>query len=1142
MPSVGLEFHSEPNGNGIEISRGNQRKRRRGGRKRNKKSKDVSMYYVNINGYQSKRDSLEVIIKSIQPEIVALVETKVGKNKVFKEWEPHYQCLKRNCSRGKGGIMCAFKNGTFKSARNVTSVDDDRILTCRVEYDNRTVRVIVVYGPQETDELELRNDFYVKLGLEIEKCNNAGEGLLIIGDLNAKIKADEEKNILYDSGNGRLLAETVHDFGLEVVNFSDCCRGTWTWTKRVRGVLNKSTLDYMLVDKEILKMIQELEIDEEKSLCPFHKTNTKTNTKRVKGTKKGKKTKKGTKKIVYSDHNPLICKLGLLPSKVKTRKEPRWIITQKGLEKFKEETTIFSIDQGCSDKYSELEKSMFQSMSKCFRRVWRKQQEQEQCCSQKQLKLLKLLYKFKTKGKAQRVIIGKYIREVHASIAEKIADMKRKRIEKTVNSLTVDRKFSTSEFWKLKKRLCPKATVERSSVVLENGDELSDDNAIRNAYREEFMNRLKHNEIDDRYGNYEIMSNLLCDLYVAASRAVLSPDFTIEEAWKVRQGLKNKKAPGLDQITNEILKNAGDGLLEEMVAVINDMKNNSESPKQWNQVLITTLFKNKGTKKKLVNYRGIFLTSCISKLCEKLIMLRINEPLKSVSLAQCGATQDKSAADNVFILNACIDHAKYLNQPLYLAFYDFQQCFDKLWLEDCLIGLWKVGIRDQMLSLISSMNEECEVVVQSPCGRTEPFQINRIVKQGTVIGPQLCKVSTAEYGGDTPGYQLGSVNIKPPIFVDDILNILGNIADMSEAHRKAVLFSLRKRINFGVLKCIVMIVNAKKSSVPPVLEIDGHVLAQEEKAKYVGDFFNRQGTNVDLIEDRIKKGKGKMISLLALCEESGLGRYTVSSMIVLYQMVFIPMLISNCQGWSHITKSNFESLERLQLKFLKLILWLPMSTPNAFIFLEYGILPLEHEIQKRRITYLHHILSLRDGDPTKLAYLEGLKLSHEPNWANNVLSLRLKYGVSFSDQEVSQMSVSKWKEIVSDQVDKLVFHELLEKSKSLSKIRDIEYDVFGSQRYLSTMDAFSIRKIARLRSRTFACKANQKSAHNSNLFCRAGCSEIESQDHLLNCKNILGDVSEINCDFVKKEAFDYHRRNLQELLRRIDVVESWCEE
>ena len=95
----------------------------------------------------------------------------------------------------------------------------------------------------------------------------------------------------------------------------------------------------------------------------------------------------------------------------------------------------------------------------------------------------------------------------------------------------------------------------------------------------------------------------------------------------------------------------------------------------------------------------------------------------------------------------------------------------------------------------------------------------------------------------------------------------------------------------GVLKCIIMIINGKKADVPPVLEIDGHVMAQEDKAKYVGDFFNQQGTNSDLIEDRVKKGKGRMVSILALCEESGLGRYTVLSMVLLYHSVFVQLLI-----------------------------------------------------------------------------------------------------------------------------------------------------------------------------------------------------------------------------------------------------------
>ena len=137
-----------------------------------------------------------------------------------------------------------------------------------------------------------------------------------------------------------------------------------------------------------------------------------------------------------------------------------------------------------------------------------------------------------------------------------------------------------------------------------------------------------------------------------------------------------------------------------------------------------------------------------------------------------------------------------------------------------------------------------------------------------------------------------------------------------------------------------------------------------------------------------------MVSILALCEESGLGRYTVLSMVLLYHSVFVQMLIFNCQAWSHLTKENIVLLERLQLKFLKLILWLPLSTPNVFIFLEYGILPLGHEIQRRRLNFLHHILELDEADPVKLAYRQGLKLSHEPNWPNDIKDMRTKYGIS----------------------------------------------------------------------------------------------------------------------------------------------------
>ena len=1061
------------------------------------------------------------IIDVVKPDILGLVETKLAKNASFidlVDWE----VIKRNGSKGKSGVMCAFRKGTFQSIRNVTHTDDDRILSCRVVYKYETVRVIVAYGPQENEEVEERKDFFIKLSIEIEKTIHAGEGVIVIGDMNAKLDCDPEKNQINGvSGNGVILAELVKSYHLQVMNFSNLCKGQWTWSKEINGVMNKSRLDYLIVSENISKVIRNMEIDENKNLCPFHRV----------------KVKGGNYKVVYSDHNPLITELELIPSKTKEPREPRWVMSSSGLKKFEELTETFDEVGHHGDVYTKFETSLTNTMQKCFPRVWRKKTVEESCCTNQQKELLKFLCQYRKKGKHQRLAADKYIKKVHLCIAERIAMFKRRKVENTVQKLTFKGDFSPNEFWKLKKVLCPQSKMEKTSVILDNGDEVFGDEAVKEAYKIEFENRLEHITMQHEYRGFEEITNALCELYVSAAKTVGTPDFTTEEVSKVIATLKDKKAA---EIPNEIYKHAGTGLITEITRVLNWIKNNVNTPKQWNKVLIATLFKNKGSKKNLVNFRGVFLTASLSKLFEKLVKLRHDTTFESVRSNQNGATSGKSPADNVFLVNACIDHAKYINKPLYLCFYDFQQCFDKLWLEDCLVSLWKIGVRDQMLSLILSLNEESEIVVKTPCGKTEAFLVKNIVKQGTVIGPQLCKVSTAEYGSNTPGFQLGLANIKPPIFVDDILTITCNTADCYDSHEQAIFFQYRKRSKYGKTKCVMIIMNAKKADLPPVLEIEDHVMAQVNKTKYVGDIFNKQGTNSDLVEDRVREGTGKMISILALCEESGLGRYTLLIMFLLYKTMFIPMLIFNCQAWSHLSQDNLDTLQTLQLKFLKLILWLPMSTSNAFIFLEFGILPLTHEIQKRRLLFLHHIVTLSECDPVSLAYQQGLRFTHERNWANDIQKLKITYGIQASDTEVSQMSLLKWREVVTRKVELAAFNELCKARLESSKIRDIDYESFKCQTYLSKLDTVSARRIARIRSRMLVCKGNHKKSHVKNMSCRAGCNEDETQDHLLNCTKIHGEVVPLSSSFANNiEEEEENWFVLREAMRRIDNIEKF---
>ena len=143
-------------------------------------------------------------------------------------------------------------------------------------------------------------------------------------------------------------------------------------------------------------------------------------------------------------------------------------------------------------------------------------------------------------------------------------------------------------------------------------------------------------------------------------------------------------------------------------------------------------------------YRGIFLTAFLSKVMEKMIKKRINGKLLRTDPLQGGGRQNKSPSDSLFIVRSFLNHAIYLKSPLYVTLYDYQTCFDSLWLEDCLVSLWNLGIDDEMLPLIYKLNENCRVTVKTPYGNTKPFDCPRIVKQGTVLGGSLCGSATAE--------------------------------------------------------------------------------------------------------------------------------------------------------------------------------------------------------------------------------------------------------------------------------------------------------------------------------------------------------------------------------------------------------------
>ena len=175
-----------------------------------------------------------------------------------------------------------------------------------------------------------------------------------------------------------------------------------------------------------------------------------------------------------------------------------------------------------------------------------------------------------------------------------------------------------------------------------------------------------------------------------------------------------------------------------------------------------------------------------------------------------------------------------------------------------------------------------------------------------------------------------------------------------------------------------------------------------KSTKCLGDIVSANGSMNDLIMDRINKGKAIIVSALSLCNDITLGHLYIESALLLHKAVFLQSVLFNSQAWSNITKTQISQLRRIQLKYLKRTLQVPNSTPNAFTFLELGVLPIEYEIHKRQLMYLHHVHTLPHDDPVHHILQQQKQLSYS-NWYQNVLKLLLVYQLS----EVPYAELSK---------------------------------------------------------------------------------------------------------------------------------------
>ena len=282
--------------------------------------------------------------------------------------------------------------------------------------------------------------------------------------------------------------------------------------------------------------------------------------------------------------------------------------------------------------------------------------------------------------------------------------------------------------------------------------------------------------------------------------------------------LKRNKSRDPFGYSNELFKHdvIGDDLKRSLLIMMNSLKQQGIIPKHMNIANITTVPK-KGSKFILKNERGIFRVSVLRTILMRLIY-NTKYPIidKNISECQMGARKEKGSRNNIFVLNGIIHEVLKSKKmkPVALQIYDYAQMFDSIDLKEALSDIYDVGVNDDTLPLLYQANAEVFMSVKTPAGLTDRQTVHDSVLQGDTWGSILASVQVDSIGkACMEARYFYNYKDKLPVgflgLVDDIVGITGVGHKAQQLNNLINLKTAGKSLQFGVNKCIAMIVSKK---------------------------------------------------------------------------------------------------------------------------------------------------------------------------------------------------------------------------------------------------------------------------------------------------------------------------------------------
>lgn len=403
--------------------------------------------------------------------------------------------------------------------------------------------------------------------------------------------------------------------------------------------------------------------------------------------------------------------------------------------------------------------------------------------------------------------------------------------------------------------------------------------------------------------------------------------------------LKRSKAPGLDKMHNDLMKNLPPNGFTYLTFIMNCCLRLSYFPVNWKKAKVIAIHKPGKPPSSPSSYRPISLLSSISKVFERIILTRLKCHLEENNIIpdhQHGFRQGYSTTTQLRRLIKHIKDGLRDKMSTGMVLCDITKAFDNVWHMGLLYKLIKIETPPYIIKLIKSFlqNREFAVHVQNESSQT--YTLKYGVPQGAVLSPILYNVYTYDVPVDPTCTILQFADdtafFKTSKFAKTIMKSLEKYGKQIQR------YFTRWKISVNSTKTQSIFFTKRRTRQIPNrnLNIFGNEIEWEpDSVKYLGVMLDKKLTFRDHTLHVLRKSNTAVKTLYSLLNRKS--KLMKDCKILLYKVAIRPIVTYAAPAINLMATFHKNKLQVSQNRLIKMILDLPWRTSTNQIHEETGM-------------------------------------------------------------------------------------------------------------------------------------------------------------------------------------------------------------